>query len=670
MTSWTHVLVVVGAARPDGDAWAHFGSLRGFNAHLAVAQRLDLVQAAPEPVADDAPEVLLTDTGRAFVHQFQLTGLPAGRANYWNLRHASLIEPAATELARRWETPCAPSVHPLRTEQHDRHRARLVRSAAARGSPGPQRRPLRAANGRRRRTAPRRRRGPDRRPAVHGAGPGGRDRDARRWAAALTVRLLELIAGAARLIPRADSVTEAGAREISRRRLATQSAALRDAAALLQAATADALALEHPDPVAVSLAAMAVQVRAHDTDLRDWSARHPDPADQLLAAHRPADGGEVDGFAAAGTVLGAGTAGTGLAEDAVRAEQDAAPAWARPLVDETATWLLTGYTREASRTTAANALGIPRAGQRWRGAPTRNAAAAPNPLTFLPWCQRAGINPLTGMTRHDRLREWLGAQQAAGVPAGTCKTRLGYVSAFYREMRLRGKTTFEVPAALPRTERGRLGVLRPPVNKPTVAFTLAQVRALRVAARTYRGRGPADTRELVQLRHAAMVDLLTTTGIRADELCSADRGDLRRAGPDGRPTLHVHGKGAKNRWVRITAVALETLDAYLTARDAHETSTEVTVGGKPATTPPLATTSGARLGNEKVARFLKSLCASLLGSRPRAAPRRCGPTPRRCARSRRRSTRTARRTSTPGSPRPTGCTSARSLPTSGTPRSR
>ncbi|HEY3479700.1 MAG TPA: site-specific integrase [Streptomyces sp.] len=403
---------------------------------------------------------------------------------------------------------------------------------------------------------------------------------------------------------------------------------MRDAAALLQAATSDALTLEHPDPVAVSLAAMAVQIRAHDTELRDWMTRHPDPTDQVLAPTPPVDEhdqapcdvdrGEVDAFAAAGTVLAAGTPGTDVATADVdgQAADDAAPAWARPVVDETADWLYTGYQNsENSRTTAANALGVPRADQFWRGAPTRNAPSAPNPLAFFPWCQGAGINPLTEMTR-DRLREWLGAQQAAGVPAGTRKTRIGYVSAWYREMRQRGKTTFEVPAALPRTERGRLGVLRPPVEKPAVALTLPQVRALRVAARTYRGRGPLLARELVRLRHAAMVDLLTTTGIRADELCSADRGDLRRVGPGGRPALYIHGKGAKNRWVRITAVALDSLEAYLAARDAHETGAELTiggqVGGKPAATPLLATTSGARLGDEQIARSLKALCTSLL----------------------------------------------------------
>jgi hypothetical protein len=102
MTSWTHVLaVVVGAARPDGDVYAHFGSLLGFNDHLAVAKELGLVQSAPEPVADDAPEIVLTDTGWAFVEQFRLTDLPVGRANHWNLHHTALTEPATAELAQR-----------------------------------------------------------------------------------------------------------------------------------------------------------------------------------------------------------------------------------------------------------------------------------------------------------------------------------------------------------------------------------------------------------------------------------------------------------------------------------------------------------------------------------------------------------------------------------------
>jgi hypothetical protein len=113
MNSWTHVLaVLVGAARPDGDVYAHFGSLLGFTVHLAVAERLGLIQDAPSPIADGAPEFILTDTGRAFVERFRLTELPPGRANNWSLRHNSLLEPADAELTRlldAGDTGLAPS---------------------------------------------------------------------------------------------------------------------------------------------------------------------------------------------------------------------------------------------------------------------------------------------------------------------------------------------------------------------------------------------------------------------------------------------------------------------------------------------------------------------------------------------------------------------------------
>lgn len=184
----------------------------------------------------------------------------------------------------------------------------------------------------------------------------------------------------------AAAATETGGREISRHRLAHRGEALQQAAAMLQAANADALTLEHPDPLAVSLAAMAVQIRAHHTDLHAWATLHPDPAELLLGARRlpggahdqaaDAVGGpgadEADGFAAAGTVLTDQAPGTDLDLVAVDGPaEDVAPAWARPLFDETASWLLTGYTSENSRTTAANARGIPRTDQRWRGTPPR-----------------------------------------------------------------------------------------------------------------------------------------------------------------------------------------------------------------------------------------------------------------------------------------------------------
>jgi site-specific recombinase XerD len=433
----------------------------------------------------------------------------------------------------------------------------------------------------------------------------------RELADAFATRLLQLATAAAAAVPRADHATEAGAREISRHRLAAHTGLLDQAAAALQAAAADALAVAHPDPLALAIAAMATQLQAHRAELTAWHARHPDPADTLL---RPAGDGE-DGFAGPGTVLAAADRAPAIGAD--QAEKDgAAPEWAREVVDAAARWLHTAYTSTNTKTSIANALGIPRADQRlWRGEPThRNVVAVPDPTTFFPWCAAAGLNPLTDMDR-DALRGWITVQQAAGVAEGTQKTRLGGVSAWYREMRSTGLTTFEVPAALPQAERRRLGIVKPAPSTPTVPLTLPQVRALRVAAGQYRGRGRIATRALVRLRYRVIVDVLTTTGIRAEELCALTRHDYHRAGPSGKPALWIVGKGRKERWVLLPGITAASIEDYLIALDAAETSGVIALVGqvssKPADRPLLMSTQGERLEPQQIVDVLRYLCRDL-----------------------------------------------------------
>ncbi|MCR6481069.1 tyrosine-type recombinase/integrase [Variovorax sp. ZS18.2.2] len=57
------------------------------------------------------------------------------------------------------------------------------------------------------------------------------------------------------------------------------------------------------------------------------------------------------------------------------------------------------------------------------------------------------------------------------------------------------------------------------------------------------------------------------TGLRAAELLRARQADLQLR--DDGYWLHVHGKGARNRWVPVPAVALEATRAYLQARSLH-----------------------------------------------------------------------------------------------------
>jgi integrase/recombinase XerD len=63
------------------------------------------------------------------------------------------------------------------------------------------------------------------------------------------------------------------------------------------------------------------------------------------------------------------------------------------------------------------------------------------------------------------------------------------------------------------------------------------------------------------VRDSAMIHLMYASGLRVSELCSLKIGDLdRRVG-----TVSPLGKGGKRRVVPVGQVALETLDAYLTA---------------------------------------------------------------------------------------------------------
>jgi hypothetical protein len=102
----SHVLAILnGAARPDADITAHFGSLFGMAEHLDAALRLGLVSEHPSDPTDlDAPTVVLTEAGQDFFRQFRLAELPEGRANHWHGSGAGEIaDPARKELERRWQ---------------------------------------------------------------------------------------------------------------------------------------------------------------------------------------------------------------------------------------------------------------------------------------------------------------------------------------------------------------------------------------------------------------------------------------------------------------------------------------------------------------------------------------------------------------------------------------
>jgi site-specific recombinase XerD len=66
-------------------------------------------------------------------------------------------------------------------------------------------------------------------------------------------------------------------------------------------------------------------------------------------------------------------------------------------------------------------------------------------------------------------------------------------------------------------------------------------------------------------RDLALILTGLLAGLRADELCRTDIGDVRTT-DDGAAVIHVKGKGGKERSVPIEAELLSVIDAYLVSR--------------------------------------------------------------------------------------------------------
>jgi integrase/recombinase XerD len=91
---------------------------------------------------------------------------------------------------------------------------------------------------------------------------------------------------------------------------------------------------------------------------------------------------------------------------------------------------------------------------------------------------------------------------------------------------------------------------RPEHRLPQEVLTLAQVEKLFSIP---------DTTDLLGVRDRTMLELFYSTGIRRIELCRLELGDLNIE----RRTLHVRGKGNKDRTVPVCGRALAWLDRYL-----------------------------------------------------------------------------------------------------------
>ncbi len=145
------------------------------------------------------------------------------------------------------------------------------------------------------------------------------------------------------------------------------------------------------------------------------------------------------------------------------------------------------------------------------------------------------------------VRRFLANLSTRGYAPRTLARKASAVRAFLEDEAKRGAISSNPAANIPQPKRPRS------LPKAVPAGTLGAMLDL------------IDGSEPVDVRDRAIVELLYATGLRVSELASLTVADVR-----GRDTLHVTGKGNKDRVVPMTRTAKAALDAYLTpgGRDA------------------------------------------------------------------------------------------------------
>lgn len=286
----------------------------------------------------------------------------------------------------------------------------------------------------------------------------------------------------------------------------------------------------------------------------------------------------------------------------------AEPQWVLPTIDVTALWLTGGFTSTATQNSYATDLGVPRERQTWRPVRKGNRGRwSPGPLdqSWFRWCLVYGVDPYRDVTR-DLMRAWLLFCRDAGDADPTIRRRYAAVRAWFTEMRHRGLTDTVIGDLITRRDRRNLRIAGGKPAKPTVALTMAQVRAFGVAA----AHDPSDQ----AARNQALTGFMPATGLRAEEVCGLNRDDLYPTGPGGWPAVRVKGKGGKYRWARVPAAEFAALQTYLAERDSRPAATVITLPGQVSAAPaqPLFTTAtGRRLTPGGLTAVFRRLCKLL-----------------------------------------------------------
>ncbi|GLY66678.1 tyrosine-type recombinase/integrase [Amycolatopsis taiwanensis] len=239
--------------------------------------------------------------------------------------------------------------------------------------------------------------------------------------------------------------------------------------------------------------------------------------------------------------------------------------------------------------------------------------AQPTGLAWLPWCLRNGFGSFADV-RVEHVERWLDELAQAGYSDATRGRMLSAVSAFYQKYLIREGLAGHNPAAL--VDRKTQHLNRPGgTPSATARWSFETCRALLLAAHLLADR----TRN--GLRDRAMVEILIGTGVRAEELVSTTLADYRRVAPGDLGILRVHGKGAKDREVALTAPVADALDAYLVQRRPAAVPAVRGLLGRAPAEPLFVTSADRRVHVSHVTALLRRLCATFAPG-PDAAPPR------------------------------------------------
>ncbi|MEE9395116.1 MAG: tyrosine recombinase [Planctomycetota bacterium] len=150
------------------------------------------------------------------------------------------------------------------------------------------------------------------------------------------------------------------------------------------------------------------------------------------------------------------------------------------------------------------------------------------------------------LSRAPLIFDFLAAREAAGDSERTLNRRLAALRSFHRHLLEEGAMKEDILVHLPAPKR--LKTLPHYLTKKEMAALLD------AAGQVDR---PTASRDI------ALIELLYATGIRVSELCGLKELDLRPPEAQGLAQILVLGKGSKERWVPLHALAWEALQRYL-----------------------------------------------------------------------------------------------------------